>query len=45
MTETWTRESEHEEIKLKVVGCHVMVVKITHRETSRLSPRLHLFSD
>jgi hypothetical protein len=44
MTQAWTREVEHQEIKLKVVGCHVTVVKITHLETSRLSPRLHLFS-
>jgi hypothetical protein len=45
MTQAWPREAEHQEIKLKVVGCHVTVVKITHRENACLSPGLHLFSD
>jgi hypothetical protein len=45
MTQAWTREAEQQEMKLRVVDCHVTVVKITHVETSRLSPRLHLFSD
>jgi len=45
MTQALTPEAENREIKLKVAGCHVTVVKITHRETSSLSPHLHLFSD
>ena len=41
MTEAWTRKAEQQEIKLKVVGCHVTVLKITHRETLCLYPRIH----
>ena len=45
MTQAWTREAEQQEMKLRVVDCHVTVVKITHLETSCFSPRFYLFSD